>query len=221
MATYATPEMASTERSPLLGEERVVLNDISWQTFERLLTEAGEGRNTRFHYWQGRLEIMSPLAPHEGSNRFLESLIVVIAEEWNLNLRQLGSWTMRRSDLQMGAEPDSCYYIQHEPLIRHKEEIDLAVDPPPDLVLEIDITHPSKRRLPIYAKLGVPEVWTYNGRTVQYFQRQDDTYLPIAQSLSFPSLPASILQEFLEKRYGIGEIEAIRQFREWARQQIR
>ncbi len=230
MATHSTPEIVpateavlDSEGSPrlLLGEDRVILNPIGWNTFEQLLAEVGENRSTRFHYWQGLLEIMSPLALHEGSNRFLESLIVAVAEEWNLNLRQLGSWTMGRPDLQMGAEPDSCYYIQNEPLVRQKEAIDLVSDPPPDLVVEIDITNPSQRRFPIYAQLGVPEIWQYNGCTLQYFQRQGDTYRPVAESLSFPGLPASILQEFLEKRFSLGEIPALRQLREWARQQIR
>ncbi|MFS8804061.1 Uma2 family endonuclease [Synechococcus sp. R55.6] len=224
MTTHPTSEAAPTSEGspkPLLGEERVILHPIGWKTFEQLLAEVGENRSTRFHYWRERLEIMSPLAPHEGSNRFLESLIVAVAEEWNLNLRQLGSWTMRRPDLQMSAEPDSCYYIQNEPLVRHKEEIDLASDPPPDLVVEVDITSPSQRRFPIYAQLGVPEIWQYNGRTLQYFRRQGDTYCPVVESLSFPGLPASILQEFLEKRLILGEIPTLRQFREWARQQTR
>jgi Uma2 family endonuclease len=124
-----------------IAEERVVLNNISWETFERLLTEAGNNRNTRFHYLDGMLEIMSPLSRHEGSNRFIESLISAIAEELDLNLRKLGSLTMKRRDRQAGGEPDSCYYIQNEPLVRHKQEIDLTTDPPPDLVLEVDITH--------------------------------------------------------------------------------
>jgi len=202
-----------------LSEERVVLNNISWETFERLLIEAGDNRNTRFHYLDGMLEIMSPLSRHEGSNRFIESLISAIADELDLNLRKLGSLTMKRRDRQTGGEPDSCYYIQNEPLVRHKKEVDLLTDPPPDLVLEVDITSPSNRRLPIYANLGIPELWKYNGRALQYYILQDGAYLPIECSPTFPWLPPAIILEFLEKRFEIGETQAIRQFRAWVRQQ--
>jgi Uma2 family endonuclease len=202
-----------------IAEERIILNNISWETFERLLTEAGDNRNTRFHYLDGMLEIMSPLSRHEGSNRFIESLISAIADELDLNLRKLGSLTMKRRDRQAGGEPDSCYYIQNEPLIRHKPDVDLILDPPPDLVLEVDITNPSSRRLPIYANLGVPELWTYNGRTLQYYHLQDGTYQPVDHSPTFPWLPSTIILEYLDKRFEIGETKAIRQFRAWVREQ--
>jgi len=127
-------------QTPVIAEERVVLNNISWEAFERLLTEVGDNRNTRFHYLDGMLEIMSPLSRHEGSNRFIESLISAIADELDLNLRKLGSLTMKRRDRQTGCKPDSCYYLQNEPLVRRKQDIDLSTDPPPDLVLEVDIT---------------------------------------------------------------------------------
>jgi Uma2 family endonuclease len=202
-----------------IAEERIILNNISWETFERLLTEAGDNRNTRFHYLDGMLEIMSPLSRHEGSNRFIESLISAIADELDLNLCKLGSLTMKRRDRQAGGEPDSCYYIQNEPLIRHKPDVDLTLDPPPDLVLEVDITNPSSRRLPIYANLGVPELWTDNGRTLQYYHLQDGTYQPVDHSPTFPWLPSTIILEYLDKRFEIGETKAIRQFRDWVREQ--
>jgi Uma2 family endonuclease len=116
------------------------LSNVSWQTFEQLLKELGDKRATRLAYNEGLLEIMSPLGPHENSNRFIESLIGAIADELNLNLKKFGSLTLKREKKLKGAEPDSCYYLQNEPLVRSKQEIDLDNDPPPDLVLEIDIT---------------------------------------------------------------------------------
>uniref|UniRef100_A0A832H479 Uma2 family endonuclease n=1 Tax=Oscillatoriales cyanobacterium SpSt-402 TaxID=2282168 RepID=A0A832H479_9CYAN len=211
---------AKEPESALVAEERIVLQNISWETFERLLTEVSENRSTRFHYLEGMLEIMSPLSRHEGSNRFIESLITVIAEELNLNLRKLGSLTMKRRDQQTGGEPDSCYYIQNEPLVRGKEEIDLKTDPPPDLVLEVDITHPSDRRLPIYANLGVPELWKYDGKTLQYYVLQENAYVQVEQSFAFPWLPGEVILEFLAKRLEIGEIQPIKQFKTWIRQAV-
>ena len=145
------------------AEQRIVLQNISWQTFEQLLMESGDKRNHRFYYLNGTLEIMSPLALHERSNRFIDDLIRVLSDELDIELCKCGSLLMRIRDRKLGAEPDSCYYIKNEPLIREKTEIIMGQDPPPDLVLEVDITNPSDRRLPIYALLGIPEVWIYDG----------------------------------------------------------
>jgi Uma2 family endonuclease len=200
------------------AEERIVLNNISWETFERLLAEAGDHRNTRFYYFDGMLELMSPLSRHEGSNRFIESLITAIAEELEMNLRKLGSLTMKRPDRRAGGEPDSCYYIQNEPLVRGREEIDFTIDPPPDLVLEVDITNPSDRRLPIYASLGVPELWRFDGKTLKFHELNNGTYTLIDRSPTFPWLPSEIVLEYLQKRLQLGEIQAIRAFKAWLRQ---
>jgi Uma2 family endonuclease len=203
---------------PAVAEERVMLNHISWETFERLLAEAGDHRSTRFHYIDGMLELMSPLARHEGSNRFIESLITAIAEELGINLRKLGSLTMKRPDRQAGGEPDSCYYIQNEPLVRNRVEIDLTIDPPPDLVLEVDITSPSDRRLPIYASLGVPELWRFDGKTLTYYQLTSGIYTLVDRSPTFPWLPSEIVVEYLQKRLQVGEMKAIQEFKAWLRQ---
>ncbi len=218
--TFDTKLPASTRFETAVAEVRIVLQHISWETFERLLLEAGTHRNTRFYYHEGTLEIMSPLARHEGSNRFIESLITAIAEELDLNLRKLGSLTLKRRDQQIGGEPDSCYYLQNEPLIRDKAEINLDTDQPPDLVLEVDITQPSNRRLPIYANLGIPELWKYDGKTLQYYTLQGQAYIQVERSLAFPWLPAGIIEEFLATRFEIGEMAALKQFKIWVRQQV-
>ena len=210
-----TPSRSAELPPPVLAEERVVLHHISWETFERLLAEAGEQRHTHFHFWNNRLDIMSPLARHEGSNRFIDDLIRAIAEELNLNLRKLGSLTLKRRDRKAGGEPDSCYYIQNEPDVRHCQEIDLQTNPPPDLVLEIDITSPSDYRLPIYASLGVPELWKYDGRTLQYYMLQQDRYIAVDCSPTFPWLPAEVVVEYIDKRLEMGEMQAIRAFKAW------
>ncbi len=151
-----------------LAENRVILNNISWDTFERLLADIGDRRKTLFHYINGTLEIMSPLSLHEGSNRFIEALLGIFTDELEIDMRRLGSLLMKIPDLKLGAEPDSCYYIQNEPIIRGKEVIIVGQDPVPDLVLEVDITNPSDRRLPIYALLAVPEVWRYDGYSLEF-----------------------------------------------------
>lgn len=143
------------------SEQRVILQNINWQTFEMLLAALGDKRACRLAYDKGTLEIMTPLMPHEHYKRLIEKLIDVLTEELNLNVKSVGSMTCKREDLVRGAEPDSAFYIQNEALVREKEEIDLTQDPPPDLMLEVDFSSLSLDKLPIYVALGIPEVWRY------------------------------------------------------------
>lgn len=203
-----------------LAENRVILDNISWDTFERLLTDIGDRRKTLFHYINSTLEIMSPLSLHEGSNRFIDDLIRAFSDELAIDLRKLGSLLMKIPDLKLGAEPDSCYYIQNEPIIRGKEVIIVGQDPAPDLVLEVDITNPSDRRLPIYALLAVPEVWRYDGYSLEFLALENGAYQPIEKSLSFPDLPAAIVVEYVQKRLTLGESGTLREFRKWVRENV-
>lgn len=211
---------AIAEQVRPLAENRVILNNISWDTFERLLADIGDRRKTLFHYINGTLEIMSPLSLHEGSNRFIDDLIRAFSDELEIDLRKLGSLLMKIPDLKLGAEPDSCYYIQNEPIIRGKEVIIVGQDPAPDLVLEVDITNPSDRRLLIYALLAVPEVWRYDGYSLEFLALDNGAYQPIEKSLSFPDLPAAIIVEYVQKRLTLGESETLREFRKWVRENV-
>ena len=211
---------AIAEQVRPLAENRVILDNISWDTFERLLTDTGDRRKTLFHYINSTLEIMSPLSLHEGSNRFIEALLGVFTDELEIDMRRLGSLLMKIPDLKLGAEPDSCYYIQNEPIIRGKEVIIVGQDPAPDLVLEVDITNPSDRRLPIYALLAVPEVWRYDGYSLEFLALENGAYQPIEKSLSFPDLPAVIVVEYVQKRLTLGESGTLREFRKWVRENV-
>lgn len=206
--------------SPVKGENLVLLQSVSWQTFNQLLGELGNKRGQRLAYDHGVLEVMSPLGIHENNNRFIESLIFVIADELNLNLKKFGSLTLRSERFRQGVEPDSCYYLQNEPLVRGKQNIDLTVDPPPDLVLEIDITSGSLDKLPIYANLGVGEVWRYDGRTLAVFTLDSlsSTYQVRDKSLIFPFLPLARVPQLIERSTAIGETATLREFRQGLRE---
>jgi Uma2 family endonuclease len=214
-----TPSSIAEQDRPL-AEHRVILHNVSWHTFEGLLTDLGDRRKTLFHYLNGTLEIMSPLSLHEGSNRFIDDLIRAFSDELEIDLRKLGSLLMKIPELKLGAEPDSCYYIQNELIIRDKEVIIVGQDPPPDLVLEVDITNPSDRRLPIYALLGVPEVWRYDGYSLEFLALQNSEYIAIDQSLAFLDLPAEIVVEYVQKRLVLGESAALKEFRKWVQTNI-
>jgi Uma2 family endonuclease len=133
-------------------------------------------------------------------------------------MSRLGSTTFRRRELRKGLEPDECYYIQHEEQIRNREEIDLTRDPPPDLVIEIDITHRAIGREAIYAGLGVPEVWRYDGlRLIALRLGPDGKYLPIETSAAFPFLRVAELEPFLKMISAAGRTKTMRAFRDWVR----
>lgn len=207
--------------TPEIAEQRVILSNISWQTFEQLLKELGDKRASRLAYDEGLLEIMTPLGRHENNNRFIESLIGVIADELNLNLKRFGSLTLKRKKNLKGAEPDSCYYLQNEPLVRSKQEIDLDNDPPPDLVLEIDITSGSLDKRPIYVAIGVPEFWRYDGNKLEVFvlQSSDGDYQQVTQSPTFPWMPLDVIPRFIRQSLVDGETATLRAFRAWVREQ--
>jgi Uma2 family endonuclease len=204
-----------------IAEQRVILSNISWLTFEQLLKELGDKRATRLAYNEGLLEIMTPLGPHENNNRFIESLIGAIADELNLNLKRFGSLTLKREKKLKGAEPDSCYYLQNEPLVRSKQEIDLDNDPPPDLVLEIDITSGSLDKRPIYAAIGVPELWRYDGNKLEVFvlHPSNRDYQQVNQSSTFPWMSLDVIPRFIRQSLVDGETATLRAFRAWVREQ--
>lgn len=200
---------------------RTILNHISWRTFETILMEIGNHRNTRLTYDQGSLEIMTPLMPHEHNKRLIEKLIDALAEELNLNLKSIGSLTCKRQDLEKGVEPDSSFYIKNEAIMRNKQTLDLTQDPPPDLVIEVDYTSSSINKLPIYLALGVPEVWRYDYPIMQIYHLSDGIYLPCNDSPTFANLPLNTeIPRFLAQSLEIGEIPMIRSFRSWIQSQI-
>lgn len=203
-----------------VGEQRVLLSNVSWQTFSTLLDELGEHRSSRLTYDQGSLEIMAPASTHENANRMLEGLIVVLLEELDLEFKRTGSFTCRRDDLERGAEPDSCYYIQHEAQVRNKEPIDLNRDPPPDLVVEIEHTQSALPKLQLYATMGVPEFWRYNGDELYIYQLVKGNYAQCQHSLAFAAINLTEIPRFLQQGKQHGELKMTKNFRKWVRKQL-
>ncbi|MBI4472553.1 MAG: Uma2 family endonuclease [Acidobacteria bacterium] len=181
-----------------LAEQRVVLRNVSWETYERLLKDLENSSAPRLTFDRGVLEIMSPLSEHEQYNRNLSLLIEVFAEEFDIDIGNLGSTTFKREDLDRGFEPDSCFYIQNEARIRTKRRIDAAVDPPPDLLIEIDLTSDSLNKFPIFARLGVPEIWRYSSDNLAIFTLHRGNYKEQDSSPALPPLTAADLTRLLE-----------------------
>jgi Uma2 family endonuclease len=201
------------------AEERVILHDVSWKTYECLLADFADSSAPRFTFDRGTLEIMSPREEHEEANRAIALLVEVVAEERDVDVRNLGSTTFKREDLARGFEPDSCFYIHNAARIRGKDRIDLRTDPPPDLVIEIDITHSSLDKLPIYAQLGVSEVWRYNGQALRILVLDSGVYHERAGSLALPGVDGDALTAFMEERKTLKRPAWLRKVRDWARGQ--
>jgi Uma2 family endonuclease len=181
-------------------ESRVILDGVSWQTFECLLDDLGEHRKARLAYDQGMLEIMTPYFGHEWLNRLVADIITALAFGKHLAVEQAGSTTFRRQDVARGFEPDSCFYFgEQAALIRGRERIDLNVAPAPALVVEVDLTHPSLDKFPIYAALGVPEVWRLDGETVWFYQRSGTIYVAADTSAVLAHVTPSDIAAFIAR----------------------
>ncbi|MBN3943900.1 MAG: Uma2 family endonuclease [Nostoc sp.] len=200
------------------AENRVLLHNISWQTFKTMLAEMGSDRNSRLAYDNGTVEIIIPLMPHENSNRVIEGFVGVLCEELGWEIRRAGSLTLTRDDLQRGAEPDSSYYIQNEALVRDKENIDLATDPPPDLVLEVEYSRSAIDKLRLYAAMGVPEFWRYNGSVLRVYTLASGQYSEVETSLTFAPVSVKEIPQFIQEARKNGEIATTRAFRAWVQQ---
>jgi Uma2 family endonuclease len=205
------------ETAKIPSEQRTVLQNISWETYEHLLADLRDSSSPRFAYDRGVLEIMVVSSRHERPNRLIAQLVEVVAEEMDLDLENLGSTTFMREDLQRGFEPDSCFYVQSEERIRGKVEIDSDVDPPPDLVIEVDITSPSLDRFSIYAHFGVPEVWRYDGERVEVYKLRNGEYVEVANSLALPWFTSDILTRLVAQGLTMRRRYWTRKVREWAR----
>ncbi len=202
--------------------DRVILRNISWQTYQSLIKDFEPEPAIRLTYDRRTLEIRMPLDPHETYKKLIGRFIEAATEELDLEIRSLGSRTCDREDLARGLEPDQCYYIQHEALVRDVEQIDLAQFPPPDLAVEVDITSSSLDRFSIYTDLGIPEIWRYDGQSLTIYYLQDGKYEMRDCSVALPLLKADNITRLLALRFSknetlstVSENTLVKQFRQW------
>ena len=192
--------------------QRVLLNGISWADFETILADLGDHRSARVAYQQGVLEIMAPLPEHESAKENISDLIKVLLEELDIEFLSLGSTTFKNERMTQGIEPDQCFYIRNESAVRGKDRIDLTIDPPPDLALEIDVT--SRTHPDIYVALQVPELWRFEKGQLQINILQNGKYLKVDRSPTFPGLPLQeLIPHFLQQIKTLGRNQAIKAFR--------
>ena len=198
------------------GVDVDALEGISWETYEHLLRDL-EGQNLRLTYDQGRLTSVSPTHRHDKLKKLIGRMIELTSLELGIIVSSFGSATWKRNDVLKGLESDECYYVQNEPRVRGRDELDLAVDPPPDLAVEVDVTPYVGARLPIYASLRVREVWQFRGKQLRAIALKGGGYEEIDASLAFSMLRPADLEPFLAMRHAVDENTLMARFRDWVR----
>lgn len=196
----------------------VILSDVAWETYDRFVQETMDKIvNPRFYFEKETLLIMPVTAEHEFFNRSIASLIDILAEEFRINSRSLGSSTYQREDIEKGFEPDSCFYFDNEPKIRGVKRLDMTTHPAPDLIIEVDITSLSTGRQNIFAAFGVPEIWRYDGDKMQILKLENEKYVEINKSLSLPKVSVEKLSEFIFKSETLSRLDWITEAGNWAK----
>lgn len=215
-APYLSARSAALTPTPPVGEKRVTLHGLTWSAYQQILQVLPPSRAARLTYDRGVLEITMPLEEHEFSLRLIELFLRVLVLEMGLKMKTMGSTTIEREDLDRGSEPDCAYYIQNQPKVAGRK-VNFASDPPPDLVVEVDITHTDIDKNHFYAAMGVPEFWRYNGQEWHIFQLQNGVYQECDRSPTFPWVEKAYLYQFLAQAQ-VDEIEAEKVWRRFVQE---
>lgn len=219
MSTLTTSYLDLVERLPAGAMLR--LHNVGWDEYEHLLSQMDTLPGRRVSYDRGRLDIMSPSLEHEEYKETIYSLVRALSEELGVTLESRGQATFKRKLLKQGAEPDTCFYVQNALRLIGRRTIELGEDPPPDVVVEIDTTNESLDKFRIYAALGVPEIWRYDGEQAYFHQLVGEEYQVMDNSLAFASLAATDLARFVGLSKTEGQTAALAAFREEVRARLR
>ncbi|MGB8701174.1 MAG: Uma2 family endonuclease [Thermosynechococcaceae cyanobacterium] len=199
--------------------QQLFLEDVSWQQFEHILADLGEHRSARVSYSHGCLEIMVPLPEHEKAKETIGDAIKTLLDHFNIDYDSLGSTTLKNKTMNQGVEPNACFYIKNQALVIGKNRLDMNLDPPPDLAIEIDLT--SRTPLDNYRLLGVPELWRYGQQGLQIHILQGGQYVESDSSPTFPDLPiVDLINRYVKQSQILGSSQAIRAFKQWVKDNL-
>jgi Uma2 family endonuclease len=193
----------------------LILRDIGWEEYEELLDALGEAKGLRISYDQGTLQIMTLSTRHEKYARLIDNLVSLFSITMRIKVLCYGSATMKKQDKLRGAEPDSCFYVQNADLVGRKSDIDFSIDPPPDIVVEVDLGHDSISKFPVYSALGVPEIWRYDGELMTIYHLVQERYVTAPASRALPALSTNTLTEFLSRNNNEDQYEVLLAFENW------
>lgn len=212
--------MATVEEALPTGEDRIVLSGISWEVYEQL-RDSEENQHVHMAYDEGTLELMSPSSDHEAISRLIGRMIEALTEELSIPCRSLKSTTWKCAEHTKGLEADECYYILNHHRVNKRRTVDLSIDPPPDLVVETEVSRSVVQRLRIYAALAVPEIWRWRKTGLAaYSLEQGGKYVEREFSLNLPMLRVKDLEPFLEFEVAADESAWVRSFRAWVRERF-
>ncbi|HBB34378.1 MAG TPA: hypothetical protein DDZ80_25385 [Cyanobacteria bacterium UBA8803] len=198
---------------------QLLFEDVSWQQLENILRELGESRAAKLSYSNGRLEIMVPLPEHEKAKEIIGDMVKILLSERGINYESLGSTTLKNERMTQAVEPDTCFYIQNQAAVIGKNRLDLSVDPPPDLAIEIDVTY--RTQLDNYRVLGVPELWRYSHQGLEINVLQGGQYVESDSSPTFPGIPIiELVNRYIQQSQVSGGSQAIQAFRTWIRENL-
>jgi len=199
--------------------QRIILTDVNWSNFEDVLQELGEKRASKVAYFKDKLEIIMPLPEQEFDKEIIGDMVKILLEELAVDRECYGSTTFNRKDMAAGIEPDNCFYIQNYRLMIGKRRLDLTVDPPPDLAIEVDVT--SKTQLSAYEALAVPELWQFSQGRLKINVLQAGKYVESSVSPIFPNFPIiEGVSQFVQMSLSQGSSAALRAFRKWVRERL-
>jgi Uma2 family endonuclease len=211
--------MATILETPLIGEQRILIDGVSYGFYKQFCDEIGE-QPVRLSYSNASLEITITKRPHEHFKKLLSMLVEATLVELGIPMCPGGMMTFQRDDLEKGFEPDDCWWIASQAKVSDTTEYDSQTDPPPDLAIEVEISHSLVRRIHIYAAMGVPEVWRFDGKTLRFcVLRSDGQYLDAERSVSFPFLKPQDLMPFLLPEKEGEATSRVRAFVTWLRTQ--
>ena len=204
--------MSTVHRIHSESESRTVLENVAWDTYSALADQR-RGSVPRMTYDNGVLEMMSPTREHENIGRLIGRMVETYSERKDIEIISVASVTVKRSDLSKAFEADESYYIPHATQLLPKIELDFGVDPPPDLVIEIELTSSAIKKMQLFAAMHILEVWRHDGESLQMYRWEDGTYHLIESSLQLPGLTSHRINETLALRDSIGETKLIQRFR--------
>lgn len=197
----------------------LIQHGISWDEYEELLDAVGEASGLRISYSDGTLQIMTLSQQHEQYSMLLQRIVSLLSSSRRIRILFYGSTTIRKKKKQKGVEPDGCFYVQNARLVGTKDEIDFNTDPPPDIVVEIDLHHDSISKFPIYAALGVPELWRFYEDSLTIYRLEGEQYQPSEASQALPLLTGSLLTQFLRRSVKEDQYDILLAFEEWLKTQ--
>ena len=190
------------------------IQDVSWAELEDILQDLGEKRNTRIAYSDGTLLIVAPLPEHEVDKVCIGECVKVLLDELEIDYTSYGSTTFKKENMSKAAEPDDCFYFEYADQMAGKLRIDLAVDPVPELVIEVDLT--SKTQVDAYQGLGVPELWRYDTGRLRIDCLRNGKYVEVSESPLFPGWPIKeAVEQYVRQAKATNQRKAKKEFRQW------